>query len=265
MGLEPKFKAMAERTTILRADIGSRGFGLNHAESDHDEKGVCIEDFEAHVRLEGKFEQHVEQDKSSPNKADHLDLEIFSLEKFLRLAIHGNPTILALLFSKNLIKSDARGIHLQELVPYLISRHWGKRFLGYMESQRQKLKGERGQMRVTRQDLIEKHGYDTKYAMHLLRLGLQGVEVMETGKMTLPMNENERGMLLRVREGLVSFNEVMQLAGDLERHLKDLIDNSSLPEAPDKAYVDNWMRNMYWQTWKSRETFTNYTSDGGLK
>ena len=37
-------------------------------------------------------------------------------------------------------------------------------------------------MRVNRPELIAAHGYDTKYAGHVLRLGYQGIEFLETGR-----------------------------------------------------------------------------------
>ena len=249
-----KWKEMAERTTILRADVGSRGFGLSLPTSDDDHMGVCIEDFDAYCRIEGKFEQHIEH-----HQEGGIDVTIYSMEKFLRLALHGNPTILCLLFAKKKLKSDARGSQLQGLTPYLISKHWGKRFLGYMESQRQKLLGERGQKRVNRPDLEEKFGYDTKYAMHLLRLGIQGVEVMETGKMTIPFTGSNQEFLMAVRFGKIDLNEVLQTAGDLERQLKDLISNSDLPDQPNKIYVDEWMRDTYFRAWQARQVKTSFT------
>jgi hypothetical protein len=38
------------------------------------------------------------------------------------------------------------------------------------------------------------HGYDTKYAMHALRIGYQGIELLATGRITLPMADPERGV-----------------------------------------------------------------------
>jgi len=45
------------------------------------------------------------------------------------------------------------------------------------------------------------YGFDTKYAMHMLRLGFQGVELLTTGRLSLPMREPERSYLLDVRRG----------------------------------------------------------------
>jgi hypothetical protein len=59
----------------------------------------------------------------------------------------------------------------------------------------------RGQRRVNRPELVEAHGYDTKYAMHALRLGYQGLELLEAGRVTLPMSERERSTVMAVRLG----------------------------------------------------------------
>ena len=178
---------------------------------------------------------------------------IYSLRKFLRLACDGNPSILVLLFATDIVKRDARGEHLQELAPQIVSRKAGRRFLGYMESQRQRLVGERGQKRTNRPDLEERHGFDTKYAMHLLRLGFQGVELMETGRLTLPVPVTEREWLIGVRQGRVTLDEVLQAAGDRERRLKDLLDDAPLRAEPDSEAVEAWMVNMYLQNWKARD------------
>ena len=181
-----------EACTILKVIVGSRCLGLETPESDVDIMGVCIEPIEEAygLDLDAPFEQFVRtggarslSDRSSPDKAatpdearDGPDLQIYSLRKFLRLALSGNPTILALLFipESMLLRCDARGAQLMDLAPFIISRQAGKAFLGYMQAQRMRLAGERGQKRINRPDLVEQYGYDTKYAMHVLRLGYTG-------------------------------------------------------------------------------------------
>jgi uncharacterized protein len=53
------------------------------------------------------------------------------------------------------------------------------------------------------------HGYDTKYAMHALRLGLQGIELLTTGRITLPVPEPDRAYLRSVRRGERPLAEVL--------------------------------------------------------
>lgn len=251
----------AEAATILKCLVGSQAYGLSTDSSDRDEKGVLVEDFETFCPLYGEFEQFEHRTatertgaKDAKSEPGDLDLTIYGLSKFLRLCCDGNPNSVELLF----IKGDARivcspaGEDLQHLFSAIISRQCGKRYLGYMEAQKQRLLGERGQMRVTRTDLIEAHGYDTKYAGHVVRLGFQGVELLETGKLELPVTGLTHEMLMAIKAGKWGLNEVLQVAGDLEQQLKDLVKDGPLQDQADTSRVERWMQGVYWETWQAK-------------
>lgn len=244
-----------QRFTILRAIVGSRSLGLETPESDTDEMGVLVEPLEEAMGLDAPFEQFV---RTGPDeKREGNDIQIYSLRKFLRLALSGNPTILALLYipTSRLLYYNSLGSSLRDLTPKIISRLAGKAFLGYMQAQRQRLEGTRGQKRTKRPELEEKFGYDTKYAMHVLRLGMQGFELMATGRMTYPMAEPDREFLLSVRNGKYPFDEILHRASNLEAMLKGSMDsnNSPLPEFPDRPAVQKWMCSVYLSQWKARQ------------
>lgn len=256
--------AHAEACTILRCVVGSTAYGLSLSASDRDEKGVCIEPFEVYCKLTGKYEQTEFRSAAertgkpdSPSEAGDLDLTIYSLEKYLRLATYGNPNVLELLFitGDSLLESTAMGNELRSLYPSIVSRQAGRRYRGYMEAQKQRLLGERGQMRVTRTDLIEEHGFDTKYASHLVRLGYQGVELLETGKLAMPMPEPDRTTVKAIKEGKHTLNEVLQLSGDLDAKLGDLIKDSPIRDLPDLFTVEAWMRKAYQRAWETNRGF----------
>jgi hypothetical protein len=78
-------------------------------------------------------------------------------------------------------------------------------YLGYLRGQKERLLGTRGQKRVHRPELDEAHGFDTKYAMHAARLGYQGLELLETGFLTLPMPEPDRSRVMAIRTGERTF------------------------------------------------------------
>jgi predicted nucleotidyltransferase len=254
-------RIMAERTTILRVPAGSTLHGLNvPGTDDRDEVGVCIEDIHAALGFT-EFEQYIyrtaavrEGKYDAPSRADDLDLTIFSLRKFLRLAMQGNPQILQCLFVPLplCLYRDARGAQLQDLAPLIVSRQAGHRYLGYLEAQRQRLLGERGQKKVNRPELEAKHGYDTKYAMHILRLGFQGVELMSTGRLTLPMAEKDRAFAYATRLGEVPLQDVLTRAGELERQIKDLLLDAPIPAEPARDQIETWMISMYFQNWQAR-------------
>jgi predicted nucleotidyltransferase len=262
-----KHREMAERTTILRAPAGSNLHGLNvPGTDDSDEVAVCIEDLDAAMGF-SEFEQYIyrtaaerEGKHDAPSQAGDLDLTIFGLRKFLRLAMQGNPQILQCLFVPELLclYRDARGAQLQALAPLIVSRNAGARSLGYLEAQRQRLLGERGQKKTNRPELEAKHGYDTKYAMHILRLGFQGVELMTTGRLTLPMPEKDRAFVYATRKGEVPLQDVLTKAGELERQIKDLLDDAPVPAEPARDEIQAWMLHMYFENWKARDKSWRY-------
>lgn len=246
-------REVAEPNTILRCEAGSSVFGLSLDESsDRDELGVCIEPAEYVVGLR-HFEQWVYRDQPDGVRSGggDLDLTVYGLRKWASLALKGNPTVLLLFFvprERCSIWTPAAE-SLQAMAPAFASRKAGAAFLGYMQQQRQRLQGERGQMRVKRPELVLEHGFDTKYAGHILRLGYQGIEYLSTGRISVPSPDEARDRILACRRGEMDENEVLMLAGELERDLKGWIDSSPLPDEPDYDAINQWLVSEYFFSW----------------
>ena len=107
---------------------------------------------------------------------------------------------------------------------------------------------ERGQKWIQRPELEEMYGFDTKYAMHMLRSGFQDVELLTSGWVDLPMREPERSFLLNVRRGRVSEEECLTKAEALERELVDWAMSSPLVEEPDEGR--EWVLSPYRRRWR---------------
>lgn len=91
---------------------------------------------------------------------------------------------------------------------------------------------------MSRPELVEAHGYDTKFAGHLLRLLMQGIELVETGGYSLPMQDSALLLVTDVRAGRVPLAEVLELADAFTARLRALEENSSLPDRADPETVD---------------------------
>lgn len=113
-------------------------------------------------------------------------------------------------------------------------------------------------MNVKRPELVERYGFDTKYAGHILRLGYQGIAYMETGGFDVPMPAPQREVILAVRTGEISENDVLSLAGMVEAELKAAIDASLLPERPDYDRVNEFLISAYQEGWRGRENDRRY-------
>ena len=99
---------------------------------------------------------------------------------------------------------------------------------------------------TNRPELVAVHGYDTKYA---LRLGLQGIELLTTGRITLPVPEPHRAYLRSIRRGERPLAEVLDAITRAEARLTGLRDSPALPDQPDRAWVDDWLHRSYLNFW----------------
>src|ERR1043166_5140527 len=248
-------REIVERGTILRATVGPTVRGLHHGgQDDRDEMAVFVEPPEYLLGLARArgirggmygFEHFVErtQPEGVRSGPGDLDLVAYSLRKYVRLALKGHPTILLLLFVPDelVLEKTALGEELRALRPALLSRRAGRGYLGYLGGQKERLLGTRGQKRVNRPELVEAHGFDTKYAMHAARLGYQGLEPLETGWLTLPMPGQQRARGVAIRTGERTYEETIAEVEDVEQRLAAALERTSLPPGPDRAAVDRFL------------------------
>lgn len=100
---------------------------------------------------------------------------------------------------------------------------------------------------------MDRYGYDTKYAGHIVRLGFQGEEILLSGKMTLPMPEEQRQLVLKVRTGGYTLAGVSEVIIDAEKRLQAAYEKSTLRLWPDKELVEKWMLRTYLTAWRAHE------------
>jgi uncharacterized protein len=244
-------REIAERGLILRTTVGSVVHGLNNpGTDDRDEMGVCIEPPQYLLGFH-RFEHFVyrTQPEGVPSGPGDLDLTVYGLRKFCRLALKGSPTTLLPLFvdGEDVVARTPAGEELQALAPAFVARTTGRAFLGYLDAQRQGLMGERHATRT--RELSGDHGYDTKYAMHALRIGYQGIELLTTGRITLPVPEPERSALREVRAGLVPLDAVLEHLARVDAKLVAACDTPGLRDTPDIDAVDAFVVRAYRAAW----------------
>lgn len=246
-------REIAEGNTILQVQVGSGLHGVTvEGTDDRDEMGVCIEPASCVIGLEG-FEQYLfrTQPEGVRSGAGDLDLAIYSLRKWTRLAANGNPTVLLLLFAPRtewVTAAEPYASQLQDNSDLFLSKDCGRRFMGYLKAQKERMLGLRNQ-RTNRPELIDLYGFDTKFAYHAIRLGLQGIELMETGKITLPMPEPHRRWLTELRKGYYTKQDALDRIDTLSDDLSRLVDNTDLPDKADSLALNAWLTEVYTQWW----------------
>jgi hypothetical protein len=100
-------------------------------------------------------------------------------------------------------------------------------------------------MNVKRPELIERYGYDVKYASHIVRLGFQGIDYLSYGWLVLPLPQEQRLAIQAIRNGEWSKAEVLARAEEMEREIKRLLDKSPLTEKPEFDAVSKWLARTY--------------------
>lgn len=185
--------------------------------------------------------------------AGDLDVVVYSARKWCRLALAGNPTVLLALFvpDDEVAFRNEAGVELVDNAHRFVSKLAADRFLGYLRGQRAAMTGESG-AHTNRPELVEVHGYDTKFAMHALRLGVQGAELLTTGRITLPIAEPDLSRLRAVRRGEVELADVIAQVDEAEARLLELQASSSVPDEPDRAWVDDWLHRSHVEYWRGR-------------
>jgi uncharacterized protein len=237
---------------ILRGVVGSTTHGTAiEGQDDRDEMGVFVEPPENVCGLT-PCDHYIYRDQPEGvrSQAGDLDLTMYSLRRFCRLAAQGNPSVILLLWLPAHITMTRVGAELVKMRESFISRESGKRYLGYLAAQKSKLNGERANT-VRRPELVARYGYDTKFAMHALRLGLQGIELMTHRRLTLPVAEPDLTTLRAVRSGQINFTDTLQLIEDAEKRLEDMV--QACPWIADFDGINRFMVKAHLEYWQSRD------------
>lgn len=220
---------------------------------DTDYYGVFIEPPEKALGID-RYEHFVYTTGSERgrNTKDDLDVVFYTLRKWARLACKGNPSVLHFLFAPDeLIKevSPVWGRVRARPDTFLAKSHLSS-YLGYGNAQLSRLQNQRGGKDVHRPYLEELYGYDTKYAMHIVRLMMEAEELMRCGWVTLPRPEKD--YLMDIRRGKYPLNAVIEEADRLQRAALEAQQRSPLPEQIDRSEVSKLVSECYRQHWASK-------------
>lgn len=238
---------------ILKMINGSKLYGLDHADSDDDYVGVFVEDpdvvFMGHSK---KTTSLRETPDGVRNGAGDVDGVAYSVRHFFHLALKGNPTIITLLFVPNhaIVESTEIGRSILSHRDYFVSSKVAAPFRGYMKAQLERLKGQRTGHKPNRPEIVAEHGYDTKYAQQVARLGIQGRELMEFEKISLPMRQSERDLCMRIRNGHYTLEDVLIILENIAEDLFRASLKTNLPPEPNEKAVAKLSRQIHERYWQ---------------
>jgi predicted nucleotidyltransferase len=190
------------------------------------------------------------------NGPDDVDITLYSLRKWALMAARGNATCLHFLFADATASSLPIWRGIQAHTGVFLSKKSAEQFLGFAENQRKRIIGEKGQGAKGRRPEYEcAFGYDTKAAMHCLRLLFECIELMREGRITLP--RPERDLLIEVRSGAWTLERFLREAEMLEKEARSSAELSSLPDSVERQAVSELIATAHLSYWADRHIESN--------
>lgn len=207
---------------ILEGVTGSKAYGLDHADSDTDIKGIYLAPTRDVLSMGWNFDKTT-KDHTEPDWVYH------EVQKFMHLASKGNPTILELLFLEDYLILEPVGKLLVENRNIFLNNVIYKSYGGYALSQARDLNRRGGTYGSGRSNRYEKH------TRHCFRLLFQGRQLLETGSLTVRVTPE-------VREELFAIGKLPP-AEVIDRFEKEFTEfdkiKSVLPDKPDSKAIND--------------------------
>ena len=217
---------------------GSHAYGTERPDSDTDYRGI----FTTRTELVWSLTPPPDTfERSSP------DVVMFEVEKYMRLALAGNPNALEFLWCPRLEYDIVGGMLIAHRALFL-SRRVLRTYGGYAMQQLRKAHagtgGSRGAGHMKRE----------KFILHLLRLLEQGTGTLETGDLTIRVSDPDR-----LREmGTWPLDRIDREFRILDARMKEAALSSPLPEHPDmdhaNALLDKIRRESLTPDWEATRT-----------
>lgn len=236
---------------------GSNSYGTadTNVNSDFDLYGFCIPkkemlfehlagDVPGFGRQKKRFEQflanHVFDPDALGGSGREYDITCYNIVKYFNLLMDNNPACIDTLFTSQecILHITKVGHMIRDNRKLFLHKGLKHRYLGYAFSMLHKMttKNPKGK----RKELREKHGFDSKFAMNVVRLLGEAEMLLAEGDLDLRRNCEH---LKAIRRGEVSETEIRKWASEKELYLEKLYNESNLPHSPNEEKIKQLLLN----------------------
>lgn len=170
---------MSKNKTILKGIAGSKAYGLDTEKSDTDIKGIFIAPLKEILSVNWNAKKET-IDHTEP------DYCYYEIEKFIRLALKCNPSIIELLFLNKYLHLNQYGkMLIENRRIFLSSTCIRSSYIGYVKAQIYKLK------KLGHYDNGKKNRYE-KHTRHIFRLLEQAEDLLTSGRMNIKVKDRDK-------------------------------------------------------------------------
>ena len=236
-----------EGSTVYETMMGSVAYGVSSDTSDVDIYGFCmppkdyvfphlaghIPGFSTNVP---KFEQYQEHHIKEKDTRKEFDLNIYSVIKYFSLLMNNNPNMIDSIFTApNMVLTSTKVSDMvrDQRKIFLHKGAWHK-FKGYAYSQMHKMKIKEPDPDSKRFEMVVLHGYDVKFAYHVVRLLDEVEQILTEGDIDLMRN---REQLKSIRRGEWKMEDIEGFFARKEKDLESVYSNSKIPHKPDERRI----------------------------
>ncbi len=254
-GLITPPKWLPDNTHYL-TEMGSVAYGAATDLSDIDLYGFCIPPKEIvfphlageipgfgtqHKRFGQWQEHHIIDASANGGKGREYDFAVYSIVKYFQLCMSGRPNAIDSLFTPHdCVRHVTKiGQLVRDNRKLFLHKGLWHGYRGYAFSQLNKMSGK--SKKSKRYGMIEKHGYDLKFAYHTIRLICEIEQILTIGDIDL---RRDAELLKSIRRGEWTEERIRNWFTTKERDLEPLyISSKTVPYKPNEKAIKSLLLN----------------------
>lgn len=229
-------------STFYVTRMGSVAYGVSTNYSDEDYYGFCVPPLHIlfpHLggRIQGWDNNYETLEQWQHHGISYndtkYDFQIYNIIKYFRLCADCNPNMIDSLFTNrvDVVHSTAMAELVRDNRKLFLSKKAWHTFKGYAYSQLSKLDRK---PEGKRKEIVDKYGFDVKYAYHIVRLIDEVEQILTIGDIDL---HRAKEHMKAVREGRVSKDEIREWFSIKEKTLEKVYHESKIPYEPQEAKI----------------------------
>lgn len=240
--------------------MGSVAYCVSSDTSDCDVYGFCIpkkEDLFPHLRGEiigfgnakhsnDRFKNYQEHHLKDVGAEKEYDLNLYNIVDFFQLVMENNPNMIDSLFTPQfcVLHATKIGQMVRDNRKLFLHRGCWHTFKGYSYAQMKKM-GSHTRVGKRKQE-VEEHGFDRKFAYHVVRLMLECEQILTEGDLDLTRN---REQLKAIRRGDWTQKQVEEYFASKESSLETLYNENkaNLPWGPKEDGLQDRIKQLLFQ------------------
>lgn len=237
--------------------MGSVAYGVSSDTSDMDLYGFCVPPkdilfphlagnivgFGTQTPRFSQWQEHAIKDPSAMSgKGRVYDITVYGIVDYFNLLMRNNPNIVDSIFTPDncVLHTTRIGTMVRDKRKMFLHKGSWHTFKGYAYAQMKKIRNKNRESSA-RLELIERHGYDTKFAYHLVRLMDEAEQILTTGDISLMKN---REQLKDIRNGMWTEDQLEKHFAAKEIQLEEVYNKSELRWGPDEPAIKELLLNV---------------------